>query len=292
MPNALLLALLALSAGPNLAGRAQDPAGAERTPEPASAPAGTKRQDAEAVIERAVAAQLGDSEPAPVQGFYVLLNLRLRGEQVQEIQFSQWYHTQRGGLLRQIINDPDVGVRVEKGFDGRRFWQLTLEGEKVGEFLDLSSRNYIKDREKIFDSMLLSEKLALILDLEQLQVQANDLAVKAADGGHLVTGWLELGDEPWRFELLLRGDDYAAHSLRLDPLPLEDEKKRKDDERAPQRFLFFGHHPFEGRKVPRRIDVFLGAQPGEAPDQILEIRELKWRQPPPLEIFRAPEPAE
>lgn len=251
-------------------------------------PAAGNPAEAEAVFRRAIEAQVVAGPRAPVTGFYVRLNLREREEAAREVLFEHLYTRAEGGLVVQRMTNPEGGVAVEKGFDGKRFWMLTAEAGGEPEFQDLSGkREFTEDRAAIDEAMEMSERLLLILDLDRLKEQARNLELRPGPKGPALSGRLALDGKAWTFRLELEAGTLKPLALGLIP-PAGQAETAGADAAGRVWFVMRGHQDIEGRLIPRRIDVFHGER-GAYPDQILEIRQLLWREPPPRSAFEAPD---
>ena len=250
---------------------------------------------AEQLLEEAAQAQLSRQGVAEVAGFTVSLNLRERGEAPREVDLKLFYRSDDGGLIRLLLDEPDRGVRVAKGFDGKTYWLK----EQDKETLDLSSREFAQDREAIDEAIELSEQLLLLLDLNQLERMASDLRIKelevpeddaeaAARAARIqiLSGRVKLGSQIRLFDLELDRQAKLAYALVLYPPPTG--STNSEAERPPiQRFELGYYKDFEGRLMPSVIQEYQGIPKPELPIRLLELHRLTWREPPARESFLA-----
>ncbi len=272
-----------------LALAAQDPAPAG-TPEPAEA------------LARAVAAQrVGERAPA-VEHFGLDLNLRERGETPREVDVTVLFTLAQGGRLQLILDDSERGgVRVEKGYDGERYWLREQDREPV----ELAGREYAQDREVIDETLDLCEELLLLFDLDRLQQQTRDLGITAGtlvrrDSSQphwILTGAILLHDEPRRFGLWLDQETWLPSRLTLEsPAVAEtplDPPAEGEAEAAPavvrQEFDLGAYHDFpllgseepQGRLLPRMVREYRRDENGARHAvRWLELHNVQWRLAP------------
>lgn len=273
-----------------LALASQDPAPAG-TPEPADA------------LARAVAAQrVGERAPA-VEHFGLDLNLRERGETPREVDVTVLFTLTQGGRLQLILDDSERGgVRVEKGFDGDRYWLKEQDREPVV----LSGREYAQDREAIDETLDLCEELLLLFDLDRLQQQTRDLEITAgtlvrrdASQPHwILTGAILLHDEPRRFGLWLDQETWlpsrltlespAVEETPLDPLQAPDQEgaaprkvRQEFDLGAYHDFPLLGSEEPQGRLLPRMVREYRRDENGARHAvRWLELHNVQWRLAP------------
>lgn len=238
------------------------------------------QETADELLRRAVAAQLAPElagAPArPLEGFRLALNLRERTETAREVDLDLRYR-RAGGRVRIGVRDAQRGTRIEKGFDGQRYW---LRDDR-GEVVELAGREFARDRDAIDDARGLCEDLFVLLDLDGLRERARDLELAAGeDGTRVLRGTWERGGRTWKFALELRGADLLPVSLELAPPP----PPEGEPPQPRQRFVLLAHARLEGRRVPRVIEEYLDEE-RVYPARILEIHDLRCAEPPSPEEF-------
>lgn len=244
--------------------------------EPAAPAAPASDPAAVELFRAAAAAQFLGAEAKPVEGFQVQLTLLERGETRREVDLGIRYRHE-GGAIRMSVADSERGGTVQKGYDGRRYW--LRDGEQP--LLELSGREFGRDREAIDDARALCDEMLLLMDLRRLEPNAQELRVEAgSDGSQLLHGRWPRGGETWSFTLQLAAD-LTPLELRLTPPAAPDAPAR-----PAQRFLLRHYAEFERRRVPQLIEEY--HDPGEYPVRILEVRKLHWRTPPSAAEMAAP----
>ncbi len=178
--------------------------------------------EAELALARAVEAQVTGAESHRVEHFGIDLDFQERGETPRELAVSLRYDSDKGGRLQLITDDSERGgVRVEKGFDGRRYWIKQPDQEPM----ELLGRDFARDRDTIDDTLDLCEELLLLFDLERLQARTQELTLEARtvegkDGPRAVQvlgGTVMLADQKRRFELFLDPESWLPFRLALEP---------------------------------------------------------------------------
>ena len=239
-------------------------------------------QNPESILSAMAAAQCEGKEVPEVRSFAMRVVLRDRSDVPREFTFDLLFGSEPE-RVRLTMDDSERGIRVEKGFDGKRFW---LHGPAQG-LVDLSGREFTKDREAITAALDLSKDLLLVLDLARLGREARDL--EATREG--LAGVLPFPEGDWEFELLFAKETPGALPLALvlhPPAPPHEEEKEGNPVSPPaRRFMLGAWEAFEGRKIPRLVEEYSGSSQ-EFPARILEVQDLIWRRPLPLELFRAP----
>ena len=239
-------------------------------------------QSPESILSAMAAAQCEGKEVAEVRSFAMRVVLRDRSDVPREFTFDLLFGSEPE-RLRLTVDDPERGIRVEKGFDGKRFW---LHGPDQG-LVDLSGREFTKDREAIAAAIDLSKDLLLVLDLARLGRKARDLE-STREG---LAGVLPSPEGDWKFELRFAREIPGALPLALVLQPPAPPREDEEDENpAPppaRRFMLGAWEAFEGRKIPRLVEEYSGSNQ-EFPVRILEVQDLIWRRRLPLDWFRAP----
>ena len=239
-------------------------------------------QSPDSILSAMAAAQCEEKEVPEVRSFAMRVVLRDRSDVPREFTFDLLFGSEPE-RVRLTMDDPERGIRIEKGFDGKRFW---LHGPDQG-LVDLSGREFTKDREAIAAALDLSKDLLLVLDLARLSRKARNM--ESTHEG--LTGVLSSPEGDWKFKLLFAKEIPGALPLALvlhpPALPLGEEKDGDPVSPPARRFMLGAWEAFEGRKVPRLVEEYSGSSP-EFPIRILEVQDLIWRRPLPLELFLAP----
>ncbi|TAH35088.1 MAG: hypothetical protein EYC70_14995 [Planctomycetota bacterium] len=242
--------------------------------EPAS-PAAASDPQAEALFQRVAAAQLAGGEPTAVEGFRVQLTLLERAETRREIDLLLLYR-QEGGHIRMSVTDSQRGARVEKGFDGQRYW-LRDENQVLQ---DLGAREFARDRAALDDARKLCEELLLLMDLRRLREHARGLSLEdAAEDRRILRGRWDRNGAAWGFALQL-APDLTAEALELTPPP----PKEGEAALPRQRYQLSAPTQFEDRRMPQVIEEFHDDE-REYFVRRIEVHKLQWRRPPsPAEL--------
>jgi hypothetical protein len=245
------------------------------------------------------------------------LELKLKDRQdgnASEVDFALAYMNAPSEIIKISIDDPDRGTKVKKGFDGRDYW--LSEGDKERQLL--SGHEFGKDRESIEEAMDLCSDLMLMLDFRQLEKRNMPRAVLIhEDGRRILVGDLKrFGGSKWRYHLWLGTEDLRPHRLELArevEVLVEDSGDaglngapsvidNGEDETAAdqevgaaeiaeelsvatvieyQRFELAGYKSFEGRFVPRLVEMYGApylADEVNYPSRILQIHHFEWMQ--------------
>lgn len=266
MPFALLLLL------------AQDPIA--DPPPPAPPPAAVPEDPAARALLLALAQrQYAAGAEREVFAFDVQLNLRERGEQVNEFDLGLNYTRKAGELLKLSLYDRVRGTRVEKGFDGRVYWLREDEGPQR----DLSAHEYAEDRAAIDEAIELAADLLMVLDLSALARRATALRLtQAADGTRTLDGLVPRGGKTWEFTMSLgpadAADAWQPRALDLRERNPDPEAARETPILQHRRFTLEQYKAFAGRSVPQVITELDPAveDPVEGALRILELRALQW----------------
>lgn len=267
---------------------------AERTPEEA--------------LALAVAAQRTGDKDHRVEFFGIDLNLRERGETPRELEVTLLYDSRRRGSLQLILDDSGRGgVRVEKGYDGERYWLKEQDHEPIL----LAGRDFARDRELIDDTLGLCEELLLLFDLERLKARTSDLELAQATlfvGGQqrpheVLRGAISLADRRRRFALWLDRETWLPSRLTLeaDDPTVEaggDEAAAADPEvllaqefdlSAYHDFPFLGSDSTQGRLLPRLVREYRRDAEGDRTQvRILELQLVQWRLAPRIRKLEGP----
>lgn len=268
------------------------PAGFTTTTDPAAATA---------LLLKIAQAQFPSQQAKLVAGIELELKLKDRQDgNASEVDFALAYMNAPNEVIKISIDDPDRGTKVIKGFDGRDYW-LT-EGNKDRQLL--SGHEFGRDRESIDEAMDLCSDLMLMLDFRQLEKRNMPRAVLThQDGRRILVGDLKrFGGSKWHYHLWLGTDNLQPHRLELarevEVLVEESSDEEGTAEQQPgdgeiaeglavataveyQRFELAGYKSFEGRFVPRLVEMYgdpFLADEVNYPSRILQIHHFEWMQ--------------
>jgi hypothetical protein len=257
----------------------QDPGVDPAPPAPPAPIAVAEDPAARALLQAVAQRQHAGGGGREVFAFDVQLNLRERGEQVNEFDLGLNYTRKSGELLKLSLFDRVRGTRVEKGFDGRTYWLREDEGPQR----DLSAHEFAEDRQAIDEAIELAADLLLVLDLATLGRRAADLRLTTeANGERVLNGRVPRGERTWEFALRLAP---SAAPDALQPRGLDLRERNPDVESAREipylqhrRFTLENYKAFQGRSVPQVITELDPAieDPVEGTLRILELRALQW----------------
>ena len=241
-------------------------------------------------MQEMAAAQVEGLDRGRVEGIQlqVYLKNRMEGE-ANEVELDLLYRSRPREVLELILDDPQRGVALRQGFDGDSYW-LQEEGE---ELLRLDGHEYGRDREGIDDALDLCADLMLLLDLARLEDFCTPSSVlQHEDGRRILRGDLRRQDgSRWQFRLWLPADGLLPQRLdigrrrpavdtRAEPIVPDEEAGSE----APtpkwdvQHFHLLGYHAFEGRSIPRLIEIHQGHESAmpEVPSRIVQIHGFRW----------------
>jgi len=242
-------------------------------------------------LARAAAAQQparAAGKSLPIEGFSLALNIRERDQQRNDIDLLVEYARADGGRVKLVLDDPNRGVNVAKGFDGSSYWLQ----EKGGEVIELSSREFTQDREAIDQAIELCERLQLMFDLNDLAKQTIKPQLKEHDKQVIISGNIRHQTLNHPFELVFDREHHRLDSLHL-WIPLLDENSRPAVDQqgkalwqSQPRFTLSHYRNFEGLLAPQLIREYAPGLSEEPPIRIIEIHSLKWKSPPPADRNR------
>ena len=243
-------------------------------------------QSPDSILSAMAAAQCEEREVPEVRSFAMRVVLRDRSDVPREFTFDLLFASEPE-RVRLTVDDPERGIRVEKGFDGKRFWLQGTDQDSV----DLSGREFTKDREAITAALDLSKDLLLVLDLARLGRKARELET-TREG---LAGVFPSPEGDWKFELHFAMETPGALPRVLvlhPPAPPPERGGEEGTGKIPiapptRRFMLGTWEAFEDRKIPRLVEEYSGSEQ-EFPLRILEVQDLIWRRPLPLALFMAP----
>ena len=232
------------------------------------------QQDPHGVLRALASTQCEEKALPPVSSFAMRVSLQDRSEVPREFIFDLLYSTEPE-RVRLTVDDPKRGVKVEKGFDNEKFW-LYSNNQGV---INLSGREYTKDREAIEATLDLSRDLLLVLDVARIEENAQNLSM---DSGGIVGNLFDEEEGHLIFRINVNVDDPKAlpQSLILFRHPTELFV-------PPRKFVFDAWKSFNGRKIPRLIEEYSDLSE-ELPVRIIEVQDFLWKKPLSAKIFAPP----
>lgn len=244
-------------------------------------------EQAKQLLAEVAAAQFPAKKGEYVDTIDLGVSLKDRGEHPRDVSFSVYYSSFGGDELRLVIDDPERGTRVAKGFQGRDYW--LQEGNGVRQIL--SGHEFAKDREAIDEALDLCADLLLLVDVHNFQRREGptDLLL-AEDGTRILVGTLRRPDGLlWDYRLGIPAETLqpawleVRHELEADEPSASDTTSDSAAEQVAevlyQRFQLLHYKDFDGRQAPQVIEVF--EQPdAEMPLRILWLEQFQWRSHP------------
>jgi len=214
-----------------------------------------------------------------VDGFQLQVYLRDKGESPREVGFTLDYRQRDGESIGLRIDDPERG-RIDKGFDGRDYWLKEAEGEHQL----LNGHEFAKDRESIDEALDMCQDLLLILDVAQMETRSRSLQLLPGQGGEkpapsVLSGELRRADGSWvpfALEVTHQEDSLLPTLLDFGKPPSLLQEAPANPEGLPfQRFELRLWKTYDGRNVPRLIDIFDSNSPEALPVRMLEIHDFQ-----------------
>jgi hypothetical protein len=254
------------------------------------------------LLEGLILVQATEKELPPVQGFSMLLDIRIFDpEGGNEFLLELGFRSEPMETVRLALDDASRGTRIEKGFDPDGFWLRDADGNLIA----LDSHEFEQDREAIDEAMVLCNDFLLLFDLKRLKKKASQLQLKSFEEkltenedpikGQLISGQLKRGRESWGFELLVPAGSKLPTRLSLQPPPAKISKSTQAEQlsatdaatptpeaqsepKSPPRFhyVFGDWTEHEGRLLPSWIEEFSGDDLIR-PIRLMEIRKFAWR---------------
>jgi hypothetical protein len=254
------------------------PAAAEvpATPGPITNPVPNEVRD---LLAKVAAAQWKQKPGPPLRAFAMRLNLRDRsGDTPREIEAKIRFRSEKGGLIRLNLHDPDRGLRISKGFDGTKYW-LAEDNQPL---VDLGGREFSQDRKSIDQALAMCEDLLLLLDPHQIPEVATKVSLLEPIKQNGFSAHLIKNGNPWEFQVLL-SKNYLPESLAMIPL------WKDKDGKAPKarHFQMSYYKEFQGRRLPQVIEEALGENQ-KLPARIYELREFFWKNPTLIQVDPPP----
>jgi len=258
----------------------QEPVVGETPPEATPLPDTSK--EAEALLEEVAVAQFPKGKGRYVDTIGLEVVLHERGEHPRVVGFEVVYSQRDGDELELIIDDPERGTRVSKGFRDRDYWLRESGKEKQ----ILSGHEFTKDRESIDEAMDLCSDLLLLVDVRGLQRRDKPTALLTQeDGTRILSGQMRRPDGLlWDYRLAIPADGLEPQYLEVQHVIEMDkvDSSASSDQAEPvlpkihyQRFQLLGYRPFDGRLAPQIIEIY-DTPEAEHPGRILELHRFDW----------------
>ncbi|MGB0953246.1 MAG: hypothetical protein ACPG31_08460 [Planctomycetota bacterium] len=243
-------------------------------------PAQDTSKEAAALLEKVAEAQFPKAAGQYVDTIDLGVVLHERGEHPRDVSFAVFYSQRGGDKLELIIDDPDRGTRVAKGFSERDYWLREDGGDKVL----LSGHEYTEDRKSIDEAMDLCSDLLLLVDVRGLQRRDKPTALTTLeDGTRILSGQMRRPDGLlWDYRLAIPADSLHPSFLEVQHV-LEMEKVDSSESSDPiipevlyQRFEMIGYKAFKGRQAPQIIDMYYSPEESLMPARSIELHRFEW----------------
>jgi len=234
-------------------------------------------QEAAELLQAVAEAQFPSKKGVYVDGLNMKVQANQLGEHPRLVEFNVFYTTVGGEELELIIDDPDRGGRVAKGFSGRDYWLSEGDNKR----LTLSGHEYTKDREAIDEAMQLCSDLLLLVDLRSLIRYDSPQGLSTLeDGTRIVFGAKQLSDGLlWDYRLAIPGDSLQPSWLEVQHVTAAKLDADGTEIEAPQvlyqRFEMIAYKRFAGRNVAQGIRVF-NSRESTMPDQKILLERFTW----------------
>jgi len=247
---------------------------------PGELPADTTKEAA-ALMAEVAKAQYSAKKGELVDGMNMKVEATEYGEHPHVVGFSVMYTKFGAEQLELIIEDPERGGTVAKGFNGRDYWLREGVADGQGKAQILSGHEFTKDREAIDSAMELCSDLLLLIDFHSLKnLQPPKSLTVLENGVRVLGGNLRRPDGLiWNYSLSIPADSLQPSALEIqyssDAVVDADGVETKAAVFLYQRFEMSYYNRFEGRNVPQMIDVWntLGS---EDPDQKIILDHFRW----------------
>lgn len=245
----------------------------EEAATPPAVPVQDTSKEAAALLEEVAEAQFPKAAGKFVDSIDLEVVLHERGEHPRDVNFEVGYSQRGGDRLTLIIDDPNRGTRVAKGFADRDYWLRENGGEK----LILSGHEFTEDRKSIDEAMDLCSDLLMLVDVRGLQRRDKPTALNTLeDGTRILVGQMRRPDGLlWDYHLTIPATALQPSSLEVRHV-LEMEKVDSSESSEPvipevlyQRFEMLHYKAFKGRQAPQIINMY------DSPEQVLPARTLE-----------------
>lgn len=151
------------------------------------------------IFERCAKAHLGGAEEIPIEDFRLEFRL-LVNDKTKNIEFTASHRFKQPHFVRTTIDDPDYGVKVETGFDGKNYW--LRDKDKI---VPLQGREKEKDIREIEERIRLSNILRKTFSVQRFLRDLVD-AKRLPD---------ESSPEPGRIKVQARARDFVLMKTPL-----------------------------------------------------------------------------
>lgn len=236
-------------------------------------------KEAAALLAEVAEAQFPKGKGDYVHTIELSVVLQERGEHPRDVSFMVYYSQKGGDRLELVIDDPERGTRVSKGFSERDYWLREGTGEKQ----ILSGHEFTEDRKSIDEAMDLCSDLLLLVDVRGLQRRDKPTALTTLpDGTRILHGQLRRPDGLlWDYRLAIPVDGLQPSYLEVQHV-LEMEKVDSSESSEPllpqvlyQRFELLHYKPFDGRQAPQIIAIYEDPEAVD-PLRFLELHRFQW----------------
>ncbi|MDA0667978.1 MAG: hypothetical protein O3A95_08745 [Planctomycetota bacterium] len=238
-------------------------------------------KEAAALMAKVAADQFPTGKGKLVDGLNMKVEAEEHGEHPHVISFTVIYTKFGAEQLELIIEDPERGGTVAKGFDGRDYWLREGLREGEGKAQILSGHEFTKDREAVDDAMNLCSDLLLLVDIHGLERRQPPEALSVLESGaRVLSGSLRRhSSQLWDYSLVIPANSLEPSALEVRHwTPAEVDADGVETKAAVllyQRFEMSFYKRFDGRNVPQAIDVFHSLD-SELPDQSIILDRFHW----------------
>ncbi|PCJ54879.1 MAG: hypothetical protein COA70_04095 [Planctomycetota bacterium] len=238
-------------------------------------------KEAAALMAEVAAAQYPAKKGELVDGMNMKVEATEYGEHPHVVGFSVMYTKFGAEQLELIIEDPERGGTVAKGFDGRDYWLREGLGEGQGEAQILSGHEFTKDREAIDEAMDLCSDLLLLIDIHNLKRRQPPKSLTILENGvRVLQGELRRPDGLiWDYSLSIPAGSLQPSALEIRhntaAVVDADGVETKAAVSLYQRFEMSYYNRFDGRNVAQMIDVW-NTFGSEYPDQKIILDRFRW----------------
>ncbi len=238
------------------------------------------------IFDRSAAAHLGEKKSLQIEDFRLEFNLEFRAQQ-HEVELLLTHYFLQPDLVKTIIEDQEIRTTMLAGFDGKKYW-FKKQGDAA---VDLSGKEYVKDRAEIDERIRLSQILVKTFSLHRFFQDlrnAKRLQDTQTSRGKRVVVQAQGKDFPLLktagippVDLHLFFDPETWYLREIYATPLRNEKGEKgevlDSSRA-ELFVLSEHEKIQEILVPRMIQVFTKTATETKPDYQILIGSLKINQ--------------
>lgn len=250
------------------------------------------------IFELSARAHLGGGTEVRIDDFRLSFNLVAQDEK-RNVEFRAQHLYKKPDRVKTTVDDPDYGLRVDTGFDGRGYWLY----EKDRGTIALSGREHRKDIAEIEERIALSRILAKTFSVKRFLEDLKDAQrlpdQMTADGERLCVQARALdfvlvktpGIQPeidvilyFDPKSLLLREIYATPPL---PKTLPAGAPPPDPGDRSEKIVLGRYEPVKGVLLPRMVEIFAGKDP-KKPLYEIRIGQFDFNVGLKEEDFQAP----